>query len=281
MAAGDAEQPPNEILAPGNFLTFTGAALKLFKPVGGRITLAFSALIGLLFALAVGGAFLTSSTESDAADAIFQIAQLLALPLLGSLLMARLGRVMVGGLVGRNESIRSAGRALTHVRSHLFASAMLAGFLTFAITIAMGPLGNFLGAHLLMGPPILIHVIALEGLSFTDGWARTKEIARGEALRTFLYLLCLALALVLLEQVVAASSYTALRSFTGSDTASLINLPIFGVVMGVGMSLMTAFALQAYLQLRARDDENFDIDDLAAELDEGETEEDDLDEDEE
>lgn len=274
MTDEDQQGPNSEVLAPGNFITFAGAGLRLFRPVWKQVTLAFLALLVTLFLIALGVAYLTSSAESQAAVAIFELVQLLALPFFGSLLMGLAGRVMVAGLVGRQPSFRS-GRVFKDVRSHLLAAAMLSAFLTFCLTIALQPLGNSLATHLVLGPPVLVHAIAIERLSFTDAWARTKDIARGQGLRTFLYLLCITLVLVLVELSIGAAAYTLFANSTEGGTAALLNLPILGLVLSLvlslGMALMTAFALAAYLDLRTRHDE-IGVEEMAAEYDEGEEE---------
>lgn len=154
------------------------------------------------------------------------------------------------------------GSASRENRSHFAASAMLAAFLTFALAFGLGTIGFLVGSILFLGPPILICTIALERLTFVDGWARAKELARGEGLRIFMYLLCLALLVVLLELTLIQLAASSLNSLS-TETLVVFYYPLFGVVIGAGQGLMSAFVVQAYLDARMRYDE-VGLDDLVA-----------------
>lgn len=259
---------PGEILLPTNFLAYTGAALRLLRTSLKTVVLTFS-LLGVFIAVfaAAGG-----KLASDSIDLLYVVVygQLIAFPLLGSLVSARTSRVMALSLAGRDVSLREAGAGLRGYRSHLLAAAMLATFLTLALTFSMGLLGAFLGSHLMLGPPILAQVISLERATFSTAWIRMKDLARGQALRTFLYLLCAALMIVLTEILVAGIVYTILAGAIDEDIAAVINTPFAGIVSGFGLALMSAFILESYLELRVRDDEDFNLEELAAELEEEE-----------
>ena len=267
---------PSEVMAPRNFLAFIGAGFRLYRLVAGRVMFAFAASIGLVYLVLVGITYFTSTLSSDinlrALGAGFLIAQTLLPPFVGSLLVGRSSRVIANQVAGRRVSLREAGPP-EGSRSHLFAAAMLSAFLVLAVSVAMGLVGFFLGAQLLLGPPLLVHVIALERLSFTDGWARTREIVRGNALRMFLYLLCIALGLMLVEFPLAQGISALLLEVIPTDFPELVFFPVLGIVIGVGMSLMSAFMFESYLDLRAREDEDFDFEQLAEELEQDDDDE--------
>lgn len=265
---------PGEVLLPTNFLAYTAAAIRLLRTSFRSVALSFC-LVGVFIAVfaAAGG---TLADTADSVDFLYVVlyAQLIALPLLGSLVSARTSRVMALSLAGRNISLRDAGAGLRGYRSHLFAAAMLASFLTLALTFAMGLLGAFLGSHLMLGPPVLAQVISLERATFSEAWMRMKELARGQALRTFLYLLCGALMVVMAEILISGIIFSILSAAIDEGVAVVVNTPIAGIVSGFGLALMSAFTLESYLELRARQDEDFDFEELATELEEGELEED-------
>ena len=270
MAEDNSDKSPGEILLPTNFLAYTGAALRLLRTSLRTAVVAFC-LVGVFIAVfaAAGG---TLADTADSTDFLYVVlyAQLIALPFLGSLVSARTSRVMALSLAGRDITLRAAGVGLRGYRSHLVVAAMLASFLTLALTFAMGLLGAFVGSHLLLGPPILAQVIALERASFSEAWIRTKELLRGQALRLFLYLLCAALMIVMAEIIISGIVFTVLVAAIDEDVAVVVNTPIAGIVSGFGLALMSAFALESYLELRTRQDEDFGIEGLATELEDDE-----------
>ena len=253
-------------MRPGNFFPFAGAGLKAFKPVAGRGILAFSGLIGALLAVLTGTAYAGANIEPDAVSLTFLILVILIPPFAGSFLSARTGWAVIGASAGESISLRDAGVALRPFRSHILASAMLSAFLTFILANILGLyFGLFLGAHLFLGPPFLLHAIAIEKKSFVDGWARTKELVRGQALRLFLYLLCITLAIVMVEITVLQLAARAIDSVASTRLVLITYYPLLGVILGAGMALTSAYLVIAYLDVRGRIDD-VDIQTIANEM---------------
>ena len=241
-----------------------GAAVRLYKPVAFRVAFPFI-LLGLGFAIAAEIAVnlvaddngVTGGSRAGAVVAI-RFAQLLAMPLFGSLLAARAAVLMSQALAGTEGQPMEPSQT---GRSHLLAGGMLSSFLTFAFTLALGILGAYVGPHLILGPPIFVQILALEKGPFDEAWVRTKAFLKGNAMRVFLYLLCAALALVMVKILFDALIFTVLIQLVGLSTARDPAAFLAGASFGLTLSFMSALGLVAYLELRTRHEE-FGIDDL-------------------
>ena len=264
MSAGDEKPPrsPEEVLRPANFLGYVASATQLFRAAGRKVAPGF-ALLGIVLSLAtLGAVLLAGSADSQRGLMVVFYAQLLALPFFASMLAARTSLVMSRSLAGQDSSVRTAGAELKLVRSHLLAAVMVAAFLSLVLFFGLGPMGGALGAHIVLGPPVLIQVIALEKRPFDESWIRMRELLRGSALRVFLYVLCVALAVLLVEVVVGGVIYTLLSRVVGVEPAIVVNTPISGALSGLGLSFMSALGLVAYFDLRSKAEEDFEVADL-------------------
>lgn len=249
-----------DVLAPKNFLGYIGAAAAVLRSAGRRALIPF-ALVGLVVAVALSFAIGLIDTDESQLEVAMLYLQLLMLPLVSSLLVPRISRVMAFALVDNEISFRQAGRALRGTWPHIFAGGMIAALLTLLVTQVMGVLGALIAWHVAMGPPVFAHVIGLERESMQGAFARARRLAKGSALRIFAYMVSAALAFVMVEFIVSSLIASALTTAVDAGVAQAIFVPISGVVSGVGLSFMCALGLVAYFDLRARS-EDFDIDEL-------------------
>lgn len=276
MADGDAEPSSPESARPTNFLGYVAGAARVYRLVPARVAVPFFVTAALLTtATGVAAASVGAAGSSGGVIGIYAL-QLLGMPFVMSLLAARAEGVMVGALTGGDVTIREAGRRQRNVRTHLFTAAAVAAFLTLILLLAMGLLGALVAAHLFLGPTILVSVIVFEEQSFQEGWIRTKQLLRGHGMRLFLYLLCIAMALVLVEIVLSGLTIRLAVAVAGSGALSNVALPFTGWVSGtgawggLGLSFMSAVGLMAYFDLRSKAEEDFEVADLAEEDEEPE-----------
>ena len=264
MADGDAEPPSSsEAIRPTNFLGYVAGATRVYRPVFRRVAVPFF-LVPALLATAMGAAAAAvDAARSDGGLIAIYALQLLGLPFVMSLLAARAQGVMAGALSGADVTLRDAGRRQRGVRSHLLAAAAVAALLTFILLMAMGPVGSLVATHLFLGPTILVSVIVFERKSFQEGWIRTRELLRGHGMRLFLYLLCIALALVMIEVILSSLVIGLAVTATGGGAFWDVVLPFTGwILAGLGLSFMSAVGLVAYFDLRSKADEDFEVADL-------------------
>ncbi|MDQ3986258.1 MAG: hypothetical protein M3280_07135 [Actinomycetota bacterium] len=232
---------------------------RLWKPNVRSLSVGFFIVIAILSLLfpAVVFFFRGSSVETSVVFSILLVT-FLGVPFCGGVLTAYLGRQVRDRLAGRGTSFKDVRVALKPQRNHIFAAAMLATFLTLAFALVLRPVGSLVAPYFFLGPPILIHAIALEDCSFSEAWNRTKELMRGETVRVLVYLLCISLALGLIEILTLVLIAEAIRAGT-SDLAANYGLVLLKSVIGaLAFGLTACVGVSTYFELRARKDENFD-----------------------
>ena len=171
-----------------------------------------------------------------------------------SVVAARLSLTLKNALVGERREAPSPEPDEGLGASHLLAAAAIAGLSAALVYLLIGPLGYALGARALIGPPLLAHAIVLERTTLQEGWRRTRERLRGNALRMSVYLSCAALLAVLVEDMALFLVYRIARgSFSGSALGWGLELTR-GLLLGAGLSFMTAVGFVAYLEARTRHD---------------------------
>jgi hypothetical protein len=160
----------------------------------------------------------------------------------------------VGAAVGRdNQSpplgVRSSLASLAPSAREIVAAAMVSVMLAMASFLV--------GLHqillpLFFGPPVLIHVIALERISFQEAWTRMKELLKGNWIRALLYLLIVALGISIVHNVALLGLLYAFEAQGITETAAVFLLggPVAGVTRGLTLPLLAAIAMAVYVQLR-------------------------------
>ena len=195
------------------------------------------------------GAGLTGP-ELPAHKVVLGLSVQFALPaLLGSLAAAAAVVLMRDALVGRSTRLGAAARSLAPLARELLASGLVAAMLALLMTlppfyVLLPLLGSTLVA-VLFGPPIVVHVIALERKPLRSAWPRSRALLKKNWARLILYLLVVALPLHLLvglgAQPAGALSVVAL-------------LAVDAVLRGLLVPLLLAVAFMGYLDLREQKD---------------------------
>ena len=130
---------------------------------------------------------------------------------------------------------------------------MLAGVLIFFMVLALQQLGLLIGLNLFLGPPLLIHAIAIEGLSFGDAWIRMKELMKGEGARIIIYLVSISLGVGLVQIVVVGSLLVGLTEIAlGSPVELIVSIVVYVVVEALALTYMACVGMAGYLELKSR-----------------------------
>ena len=250
-----------DLLSPNNFLSYLGATVALLRASGLRVFLPF-VLLGVLLSVTLSLVIGSVDNLNDSGLTLAALyAQLLVLPLVSSLVVPRVSAVMASSLAGKDLSFRAARDRLRGIGPHILAGGMVAAFLTLFFTQFLGLLGAFVGWHVAMGPPVFAQVVGFEKRPVQEAFRRVRQLAKGSALRVFMYLLCAALALVMFETILSNTLLAGLDAAVGAGAAEAIFIPFSGLVTGLGLAFMCSMGVIAYLDMRARF-EDFDGDDL-------------------
>jgi hypothetical protein len=205
------------------------------------------------------------SADSNALWAGVFLARESLFQLLGSLVVTAGAVVMTDRMGGRDTGISAAAARLQNQRSAVTVAAL------YSVLFAL--VGNLLQVFalvvpvLLLGPPILAQVVALENRAAVSAVPRTRELLRGHLLRVLGSMFLLLLGVRVLELGLYFGVLAALRG-AGVDqfaALALIEGTLRAVISGVViLPFAAALSLASYLDLRARR-EPFDLETLAAE----------------
>lgn len=116
-------------------------------------------------------------------------------------------------------------------------AALFAGMICLALATFLGPIGLLL-LGTFFGPPIVMQVICLEQVSMQEGWARTRALIKGHALRIFGYLVTIALGVGMIGALFVSLVASAV-------TASPVRAIAFALVQIVVLSLTLPFLAAA------------------------------------
>lgn len=248
----ETEEVPESPMRYGWFGTLLIASGRLWKNHWKAVLPPF---IFMMTALALIDLAVTQARPQDpteAVDALTSLIQILGVPFVGAWIAARVA-VVLDEREDRGTPHRSVGERLRPQRSHIAASAMLAGVLTFFIVLALQQLGLLIGLNLFLGPPLLIHAIAVEGLSFGDAWMRMKELMRGEAVRIIIYLVSISLGIGLAQIVVVGSILVGLTEVAlGTAVELVVSLVVYVLVEALALAFMACVGMAGYLELKSR-----------------------------
>lgn len=127
-------------------------------------------------------------------------------------------------------------------------TALFAGMICLALATFLGPLGLLL-LGTLFGPPIVMQVICVERMTLQEGWARTREISKGHALRVMAYLLTIALGVGVFGALVVS---LVSRSITASPARGIAFALVQIVVLSVTLPFLAAAQYACYRDLSYR-----------------------------
>lgn len=161
----------------------------------------------------------------------------------GTVVTAIAVAIMRDSLVGQTTSVARGARSVAPLAREVLASALIAAMLALCLRLPIIQiLARLIGSVLmapLFGPPILLHVIVLEGTSLRRAWPRTRSLLKGNWARLALYLMGTTL-LVLVVTIVVASL---------GELAALPAAWFYPVVLGVLMPLLIAVAFVGYVDV--------------------------------
>jgi hypothetical protein len=258
------EEEPEVQISADTFIGFAASWWRLARVRFGPIFIAF--FIGNLLVYATLLTLSRTASAGSAVGILFFTGQFLLTAVVGGLLATASGYVRLEAMFSRRQTMRDGIRFVGDMWGHIIGSSLLTGLLAALLLLAIGLLGLFLGLPLRLGPPVLLFVIAFEKYSLTSAWSRTSALIKGNALRTFMYLLML----VLMSMVVLLLVQRLLDLLL--DQISLTDLSAALVFTGVTVVLyalldvaLSAGLLVTYADVRKREDEDFSIDELTEE----------------
>lgn len=247
------DEVPESPMRYGWFGTLLITSGRLWKKHWKAVTPPFIVMVTALALIDLAVTQARPQNPTETVDALTSLIQILGVPFLGAWVAARVA-VLVDERESRDTPIsRSVGERLRPQRSHIAAAAMLAGVLTFFLVLALPQLGLIIGLNLFLGPPLLIHAIAIEGLSFGDGWIRMKELMKGEVARILVYLVSISLGIGLFQIVLVGSILVGLASVAlGSAAELVVSVAVYVVIESLALAFMACVGMAGYLELKSR-----------------------------
>jgi hypothetical protein len=240
---------------------FRSTFLRLvFVFVGG---VALLRLLQFLVGVAVGSA--VSDAESVGAAAFLLAATVVIAPVVGSILVAIAAPVFAGELAGVRIGSTTAWRRVRPKLGAIAVAGLYVAIPVLALLLFFGGIVRIVVLPALLGPPVLVHVIAWEHKGFRDGITRTMNLLAGHWGRVLSALLLLALGAALLQ--LAIRGVAALPQAGADFDRAEVFLPallVEVVTSGVVWLFTAAAATVAYFDLRARF-EDLDRDKLVGE----------------
>jgi hypothetical protein len=189
--------------------------------------------------------------EFAAALAIFLPS--LAIVLLGSLGVVATGVILADEIAGRRIGARDAVESLRPHQKELFAAALAAALISILLQF-IPPIGLVV-IPLLLGPPIVGHMIALQQMTLSEAWARSKTLLAGEWVRIALYLISFVFAVALVQVPVIWGAEAIFDAVQSNDLHYMLRALTVGTMAAATFPFLAACGLLAYLDLRARAEE--------------------------
>lgn len=248
-------------------LRFSGvvtASWRLYRTHFGALIRLYLAIFLPLAFLRVGiQVLLRLTTSALAAQVILTLTSIVLVALAGSFALHCATVILADGVSGRAISAGAAAGSLRGRSRDLVSAGLLVGMLSIAaLFLPFGPLGSMVIVPMLLGPPVLAHVIAGEGKSFPEAVARARMLLKGNWGRVLVTLLNVAFVLGILQLVLLSLS-VALLAGAGGLALLLLTL-IQTLIAAIALPYLAATAFVAYLDLRVRN-EDLDWAGLAAE----------------
>jgi hypothetical protein len=160
----------------------------------------------------------------------------------GSLLVASALPVL-SGHAGR---MREAWGMLSDRRSDIYRAAGLSSGLALFFTITLGPVGIII-QPMLLGPPLLIHEIVIQGHSPAKGWARTKEMLAADS-RQLIYLLAIPASIgIILTTVLRA--FGVLSGNIPGVVKGVLYFAVQGALIGAALPFVAAVGVLLYEEM--------------------------------
>lgn len=161
----------------------------------------------------------------------------------GSLLVAPAALVLAGEASG---TLREAWASLAAQRPAVYRSAACSAGLGLFAAITLGPVGIIV-QPMLLGPPLLIHEIALKRQPLNMAWERTKEMVSTDA-RALVYLLLVPAAVGLLVSV-TLRAFGILSGDVPGVARGVVYFALQGALIGTALPFTAAVGLLCYRDL--------------------------------
>lgn len=163
------------------------------------------------------------------------------------------GVVMTEAVCDRHATVAEAASRVWRSRRDVFAAALVVALVSWGVVMLSGLGLAQVGAALtfvLLGPPVLAHVVVLEGRAFEPAVARARALLRGAALRAFVYLLAVGFVVLFALIFIVLAFNVAVA--TGNRTVVLtVYYAALALAGGLTIPYATAAGVTVYLELRA------------------------------
>lgn len=174
----------------------------------------------------------------------------------GTFLAAVGSVVFLHQVAGRRVGADSGWRRTRPRFGHVVVSALYVSMPLLMLVLFLGPIAQYFLLPALLGPPVLVHALVWEQLSFRDAAVRAKNLLSGHWLRVTGAIFVLTLGAALLQNLVLVLVSTLLPEIQDLDLADSIWSIVTLVVTSAVVWVFTAAAgTVAYLELRARFEE--------------------------
>lgn len=149
-------------------------------------------------------------------------------------------------LSGHAARLREAWALLRDRRGDIYRAAALSSGLALFATITLGPVGVIV-QPMVLGPPLLIHEIVIQGHTLAKGWARTKEMMAADS-RQLVYILAIPATIgILLTTVLRA--FGVLSGDIPGVVKGVLYFAAQGVLIGAAIPFVTALGLLLYEEM--------------------------------
>ncbi|MGH8973729.1 MAG: hypothetical protein ACRD0C_11065 [Acidimicrobiia bacterium] len=160
----------------------------------------------------------------------------------GSLLVASALPV----LAGQARRLGEGWAVLVDRRANIYRAAACSSGLALFFTVTLGPVGVILQPALL-GPPLLVHEVVLQGHGLAQAWGRTKEMMAGDS-RQLIYLLAIPATI----GIVLATVLNAIGVLSGDVPGvvkGVLYFAVQGALLGAAMPFVAAVGVLLYEEM--------------------------------
>jgi hypothetical protein len=216
-------------------------------PLAVLFIVTFAAIMALQTALLSASG---SARGPDAADVLAAILLRVVVPIVvGSYATALAAVMMRDAMLTSPSGISAAAAKLRPVGRELLASALVAAMLGLFFVVPpfnlVAPLLGMTFFGLVYGPPVLVHVIALERRPLKLAWPRARSLLKGNWARLILYLTAVTFLITLVASLLVQPAVR----------VPLVVLEFaYMLILGLLMPLLVAVSFVGYLDVREQRD---------------------------
>jgi hypothetical protein len=142
--------------------------------------------------------------------------------------------------------LKETWNGLAEVHPHIYRTAACSAGLALFAAITLGPVGVIV-QPMLLGPPLLIHEVALQRRSLEDAWEHTKEMISHDS-RPLILMLVVPAAIGLLLSV-TLRAFGILSGDVPGVARGVVYFAIQGAMMGAAFPFVAAVTLLCYRDL--------------------------------